>query len=583
LGEYAREVEELALSLERARRLTTQLDAGRLGLAYPPVPTTVVGPAPRYGDEFDELEFDRYGELQLLSRELSEVTNDLSSVSSQLRQLVAGFESYLAGQSRLTGEVQDKLMRLRMINLATLENRMRRTVRVAAQKSGKQADLTVEGLDVELDTSVVERLAGPLDHLLRNAVDHGVEDSDARVAAGKPPSGTVRVVAIQRGADVIVRLTDDGGGVDIERLRETAVRLAFMTEAEAHEADTDRLLKLLFEPGFSTNTSVSEISGRGVGLDVVRSSVEALKGQLSIESEPGVGTTFTIRIPTTLAISRVLFIEEQGETYAIPLGSVERVATIDATQVEQLARKPMVRLDGEPLPLVRLADPLGLPPNTAPSRIRQPLLVVRTGEESYALSLDRIIGARQVMVKPLTGMLLRVPALAGATLLGDGSVVLVLNPAAIGPGARAENRPHQVTAPAAPRRPLQVLIVDDSLSVRRVVANLVKSHGWLPQQAKDGVEALELLRHGDEKPDVILMDIEMPRMDGFELTATLRSQAEYRNIPILMLTSRAGEKHRSKAMALGATHYLVKPYQEDVLVSLIRSSADQNRQAGRVA
>jgi chemosensory pili system protein ChpA (sensor histidine kinase/response regulator) len=576
LASYARGVEELSLSLQRIRRLTAQFDAEHVSFA-PSEPGSLPRLQPaQYGAEFDALEFDRYTQLNLLSRELTETTNDLSTAGSQLQQLIGSFDGYVNMQGRLTSELQDKLVRLRMVPLSSLANRMHRTVRVASQKSGKPADLILTGLDAELDKSVVEQLAAPFDHLLRNAVDHGMEPLDQRRAAGKPATGAIHLTARQQGTQVVIELTDDGAGLDPEKIRETAVRLGFLTEAEAAAATHEHLFALVFESGFSTAGSVSELSGRGVGLDVVKSSVEALKGTVTLQSVPGKGTVFSVRIPTTLAITKVLFLEEQQETYAIPLAAVSQVARVDAAQIEAVGQKPVVRLGNALIPLLRLSDSLHSPQTPSPVNGRQALLVLRAGQDEFALAVDRIVGAREVMVKPLSGVLRRSPAVAGATLLGDGSVVLILNPEALSPAWQQarQARSHLAARVAnTQQRPLNVLIVDDSLSVRRVVANLVRNNGWVPIQAKDGLEALEMLQGGGNKPDVILMDIEMPRMDGFELTATLRSQPEFRGTPIVMLTSRAGDKHRSKAFSLGATHYLVKPYQDETLLTILRNTA----------
>jgi chemosensory pili system protein ChpA (sensor histidine kinase/response regulator) len=576
LASYARGVEELSLSLQRIRRLTAQFDAEHVSFA-PSESGTVPRLQPtQFGAEFDALEFDRYTQLNLLSRELTETTNDLSTAGSQLQQLIGSFDGYVNMQGRLTSELQDKLVRLRMVPLSLLANRMHRTVRVASQKSGKPADLILTGLDAELDKSVVEQLAAPFDHLLRNAVDHGMESAEQRRAAGKPDTGVIRLTARQQGTQVVIELADDGAGLDPEKIRETAVRLGFLTEAEAAAATHEHLFALVFESGFSTAESVSELSGRGVGLDVVKSSVEALKGTVTLQSLPGRGTVCSVRIPTTLAITKVLFLEEQQETYAIPLAAVSQVARVDAAQIEAVGQKPVVRLGQTLIPLLRLSDSLHSPQTPSPVSGRQPLLVLRAGQDEFALAVDRIVGAREVIVKPLSGVLRRSPAVAGATLLGDGSVVLILNPEALSPAwqqARQARGHLAARAANAQQRPLNVLIVDDSLSVRRVVANLVRNNGWVPIQAKDGLEALEMLQGGANKPDVILMDIEMPRMDGFELTATLRSQPEFRGTPIVMLTSRAGDKHRSKAFSLGATHYLVKPYQDETLLTILRNTA----------
>lgn len=582
LAAYAREVEELTLSLQRIRRLTTQLDADYLETPSNQRPAVERG---SFAPEFDALEFDRYTQLHLLSRELTETTNDLATATSQLKQLTGSFDSYLGVQGRLTSEVQDKLVRLRMVPLSLLANRLHRTVRVAAQKSGKLAELELDGMTAELDKSVVEQLAAPLDHLLRNAVDHGIEAPDVRRAAGKPERGCVRLRATQEGTEVVIRLSDDGAGVDPARIRETALHLGFLNESEAAQATSQQLFGLIFEPGFSTSATVNEISGRGVGLDVVKGAVEALKGSVSLESPAGSGAAFIVRMPTTLAITKVLFVEDQKETYALPLASISQVARLEPSQLEQVSHKPVVRLGSSLLPLLYLPEALNLPRAKQGPAARQPLLVLRSGNEEFALAVDRITGAREVMVKPLSGIMRRSASISGSTLLGDGSVVLILNPAALAPGFQQimRARAGATRVVAAQRRPLNVMIVDDSLSVRRVVANLVKNNGWTPLQAKDGLEALEMLQHIDHKPDVILMDIEMPRMDGFELTATLRSQPDYFKTPIVMLTSRAGEKHRNKALSLGATHYLVKPYQEETLLSILRRSAETGSNTTRVA
>jgi chemosensory pili system protein ChpA (sensor histidine kinase/response regulator) len=585
LAAYAREVEELHLSLQRVKRLASQLDTEHVafhpGSVNRPSEAHGIHLTP-FGAEFDSLEFDRYTQLDLLSRELNETTSDIATAALGLRQMVGAFDGYMNTQSRLTSELQDKLVRLRMVPLDSLANRMYRTVRYAAQKSGKVAELTLSGLEAELDKIVVEQLAQAFDHLLRNAVDHGLEDLETRRALGKPDRGQIRVEAKQEGTHVVIRLSDDGRGFDPAKLRAAAVRLGFMSEPQAAQAQLDRLIELIFEPGFSTATTVSELSGRGVGLDVVRSAVESLKGTIKASSEPGLGTTFVVQLPTTLAITKVLFVEEQSESYAIPLAAVTQVARVDAGQVERVGECAMIQLGPSLLPIVRLGEAVEALRGADIVAERQPLLVVRSGGDAYALAVDRILGAREVMVKPLTGVARKSALAVGATLLGDGSVVLILNPASLAPGRRDEAAPRH-TAPAPPvRRNLNVMIVDDSLSVRRVVANLVRHQGWTPIQAKDGLEALEMVQLSDPKPDVILLDIEMPRMDGFELTATLRALPETRTTPIVMLTSRAGDKHRKKALALGANHFLVKPYQDETLLSLIRLCASHG-QGVRVA
>jgi chemosensory pili system protein ChpA (sensor histidine kinase/response regulator) len=470
-----------------------------------------------------------------------------------------------------------------MVPLATLANRLHRTVRVSARKRGKVAELVLDGVSTELDKTVMEQLAGPLEHLLRNAVDHGIEDSESRRAAGKPECGVIRLSAAYEGTQVVVHLTDDGSGLDLDKIRKTAIQLGYHTEAEAAILTPADLSDLIFEPGFSTAESITEISGRGIGLDVVKAGVEALKGTVSLHSREGQGVKFTIRLPMTLVITKVLMLEAQQERYAIPLAAVTRTTRIDSSQIELSGQRQMIKLEDRVLPVVHLAEWLEMRAPGEPPPGRLPLVVVRAGEGEVALIADRVMEAREVMVKPLEGLLRRVPRMTGATILGDGSVVLIVNPVDL-----SATQQQRAQAPVRRRVParrgsFEILIVDDSPSVRRAVANLVRNAGWIPSQAKDGVEALEILQRGDRRPDAILMDIEMPRMDGFELTSSLRSQTALRSVPVIMLTSRSGEKHRKKAIEVGVNEYLVKPFQDDALVEVIRRCVEESRKVSQVA
>jgi len=585
---YSREVGELSLSLQRLRRISSTLET-----EHAVFHSGVAAASGRSGyglstgkAEFDALEFDRYTQLHLLSRDLSEGVSDIGAAGSQLTSIAGGFDGFLNTQGRLTSEIQEKLMRLRMVPLSTLTSRLDRTVRVTGQKRGKLATLALEGGRTEFDKTMLEQLAGPLEHLLRNAVDHGVEDPSVRVALGKPEAGEIQLRASYEGTEVVLRLSDDGCGIDPGKIAAAAVRQGFITTAEVSMMSPEQIQELLFVPGFSTAAELSDISGRGVGLDTVKSAVENLKGALHLDSGPGRGTTFTIRLPMSLAITRVLMVRAHQQTYALPLLSVAQAMRVLPSQMERIGQKPILRAEKRVWPLIRLSEVLRLGTNSVAGEEHVPIVIVRLGQEEFALAVDEILEARQIVVKTLNGFLRKIPAIAGATILGDGSVILLLNPAELSGENRAATR---VTTPvvwrpaASVRQAYDVLIVDDSLSVRRVVANLIRNAGWNPQQAKDGIEALEVLKGSESKPDVILMDIEMPRMDGFELTARLRSMAEYAHVPIIMLTSRAGDKHRGKAIALGVTEYLVKPYQDEVLLGLIRKRVEEARQTEQVA
>jgi chemosensory pili system protein ChpA (sensor histidine kinase/response regulator) len=461
-----------------------------------------------------------------------------------------------------------------MVPLAQLASRLQRAVRVTAAQQGKRAALVLAGGRVELDKTVLEEMADPLLHLLRNAVDHGIEPGALRRAAGKPEQGTVRLSAAHEGTQVVLRVADDGAGVQPERVRAAAVAAGYLTEEEAAGLADAELHPLLFAPGLTTAGAVSQVSGRGVGLDVVKATVQRLKGSVAIASTPGRGTEVTVRLPTTLAITRVLMVAAAGQTFAVPLAAVAQIFRLDRGEIERLGSEPVVRLEGRVYPLVHLARALALPEAAEGPPARVPVLVLDLGGRRHALAVERLVEAREVVVKPLGSLLARVRGVSGATLTGDGGVVLILDPEEVvgGGEAAASALPARVARRLA-RRALDVLIVDDSLSVRRVLGNLVRGAGWNPIAARDGVEALEILQRSARLPDAILLDIEMPRMDGYELAATLKSQRDLAGIPIVVVTSRAGDKHRAKALELGVAEYLVKPYPDAVLLDAVRRLA----------
>jgi chemosensory pili system protein ChpA (sensor histidine kinase/response regulator) len=608
-GDLTREVGELGPSIERLRRIAARLEseyevvtlAGGRAAPFRPYPAPVgpggvvggaFGPAGGPGGPgggpvgglpggtpvaFDELELDRYTEFHVVSRELTETASDVAAVGNELGGTIGDFDGYLARLGRLTSEVQDKLMRLRMVPLATLATRLHRAVRVTAAQQGKAVELVLEGREVELDKTVLEQIADPLLHLMRNAVDHGVEPPELRRVLGKPPTGRVVLRAFHEGTQVGIQVGDDGAGVEPELVRSAVVAGGYLTEPEAAALSTDELMAMLFLPGFTTAGEVSEVSGRGVGLDVVKATVERMKGTVALASTPGRGTTVAIRLPMTMAIIRVLMVTAARQTFAVPLAAVAQILRVERQEIDRVGREPVVEAGGKVYPLVHLGAALRLaePPGAEPPA-RSPVLILDLGERRHALAVDSLVEAREVVVKPLGSHLRRVHGITGATLMGDGGVVLILNPAELvaapaGAGAAA------TVAPRLARRralaALDVLVVDDSLSVRRVLAKLVRGAGWNPIVAKDGVEALEILQRAARLPDVILLDIEMPRMDGYELAGILKGQDSFRAIPIVVVTSRAGAKHRERAFDLGVDDYVVKPYQDEVLLATIRRVA----------
>ncbi len=530
-------------------------------------------------EEFDELEFDRYTEFHLLARSLSEVTNDVGTVGNELKNLTGDFDALLTRQSRLAREAQDRLTRVRMVPLATIAEKVKRTVRMVADQTGKCLQLTLEGENVELDKNVLEELAEPLMHLLRNAVDHGIESPEIREATGKPAEASVWIRAFPQGTHVILEVADDGRGIDAEKIRNKAIELGMLDPEDAESLDQEACHQLLFEPGFTTASELTEVSGRGVGMDIVREKIRKLKGTIAISSSVGEGTIFTVKLPMTQAITRALLVRVEQQVFAVPMQSVVQILRVNPQAVERLGGEPVIQVSGETHPLHRMANRLGIPTvkgwETSEVQSMLPVVILGAGKSQVGFCIDGILGARDIVVKTLGTHLGHVKGLLGATLLGDGTVVPILDPMIL---VGEKEEPVAATTLCSPRpnhranqdRPLNVLVADDSVSVRRVMTNLIKSVGWNPIPAKDGRDALEILHGLQTPPDVFLLDIEMPRMDGYEFLSFLRSQAAYKQSPVIMVTSRAGEKHRTKALDLGATGYMVKPYQDDALLGLIR-------------
>lgn len=592
MGDLTREVEELRPSIDRLRRASSRLEIEyevstlggglrRILAPQEPKPKQNGDPAPMdsptvwttQADDFDELEFDRYTEFHLLSRELSETTNDVNTVGNTLNTLIGDFDNILNRQSRLSSELQEKLMRTRMVPLASLATRLHRAVRVVARKQDKLVDLVLEGERIELDKTVLEEMADPLLHLLRNAVDHGIEPPSLREVLGKPQQGQIRLHAYHEGNQVVIQISDDGAGLEPEILRAKAINGGYISEADAPALSDEALHGLVFLPGFSTADQISDVSGRGVGLDVVKTNVNKLKGTINLASTPGQGMTFTIRLPRTLAVTRALLVKANNETFAIPLNAITQLLRLEREDFMRVGQEPVLRVGGRVYPLLRLGEVLDLKQPVDDTAQRPPVLILDAGGQQVALIVDHIVQGREIVIKTLGSHLRRIHGIMGATLMGDGSVVLILNPAELVTDptqAEAQSQtPFQVSMPTT-RQAWNILIVDDSVSVRRVVSNMIKNAGWQPTTARDGLEALEIIQRSAQPPDLILLDIEMPRMDGYELTATLRGQEAYQDIPIIMLTSRAGEKHRHKAFDLGASEYVVKPYQDETLLNLIR-------------
>ncbi len=564
---------ELRLNLRRlgrmARQLTTELDTGGLPASAAVASTASHAQA---ASEFDSLEMDRYTQLNLLARQLEEAATDSAAVGSGFESLAREVEGFQTRMGVLTRDIQEQLTQLRTVRFSTLNSRLHRTVRVTAEKRDKAVALSIEGGEIELDKNVLEEIAEPMLHLLRNAVDHGIEPLQARRAAGKSDHGTIKIQVAHQGTEATIRVRDDGAGLDIESLRRTATKLGVLTAEEAESATPEALHPLIFHRGFSTAREVSEVSGRGIGLDVVSTSIAQLRGLLEIESEPGIGTTFTIRLPGSQSVLRVLLFATGGETLAVPLTAIDRVESVTADDLETVNGHRRLTTMGESLRALETGEILGMPQRKQDDPSGLPAIILELGSKRLALLTERILGVQEVVARPLSEVFSRrLFGLGGAALTGDGRVVLVLNPNDLAHEPPAATS--SLTAPTRARKP-EVLIVDDSLSVRQILSRLMERHGWRTLVARNGKDALEVLGRAPRIPDIAIVDLEMPEIDGFELTRALKAQAIYRQMPIVILTTRAAEKHRRKAFELGASDYLIKPYHEETLLETLRRATD---------
>ncbi len=516
---------------------------------------------------FDPLEFDRFTRVQELTRMMAESVNDVSTVHQSITRVVDDTDAALSAQARLTRELQQDLMRVRMVPLGSIAQRLHRLVRQSSKELGKRAQLELRGGGVELDRSVLERITAPLEHLIRNAITHGLEVPAARAAAGKSEIGEIRLDVRQEGNEVVLTLADDGAGLDLERIRSIALAKGLLRAGET--VSSQRLADLIFVPGFSTAENITEVAGRGVGTDVVKDEVGALGGRVEIATASGRGAKFTIRLPLTTAVTQTVLVRSGARICALPAVMVEQLQQLRADALDRLRAAGHIEWAGRQYGFAYLPELLGeTGAASGETRRYSPVLLLRAGMESIALQVDEMIGNQEVVVKNLGPQLERVPGVAGVTVLGSGEIVLVLNPVVLAgrprPSALASERARAVAIGAARAR---VMVVDDSLTVRKITGRLLAREGYQVITAKDGVEALEQL--AEMVPDVMLVDIEMPRMDGFDLTRNVRADERLRAVPIVMITSRIADKHRSHALELGVNVFLGKPYQEDELLAHI--------------
>lgn len=562
-GESLEEMEETIVRIrEQVRRLEIEAESRE---------TVFRSQAQGAEAGFDELELDRYTMLQEISRSLSEGSSDMMDLKDTLLDKSRDAETLLHQQARLGSELQEGLTRTRMVPFARLIPRLRRIVRQISSEVGKSVRFDAFNVEGELDRTVLERIVAPLEHMLRNAVDHGIESKEARISAGKPETGRISLRLSREGGYVVLAVSDDGGGIDVETVKNKAIERGLIKSPDQvsdHEA-----MQFIINAGFSTAEKLTQISGRGVGMDVVNSEIKQLGGSLTIDSTFGVGTEFSIRIPFTVSINRALMVVIQEETYAVPLNTIEGIVRVSPYELEAYYQPdaPMFEYAGQPYRLTYMGELLSKSENPALEGQTSPLPVIlaRSGELSVALQVDKVIGSREVVVKTLGRQFDEVGGISGATVLGDGSVVVILDVLALVQRVDAETQDpvDEELLPVETKNVKTVLIVDDSVTVRKVTSRLMERQGWVVVTAKDGLDAVEQLQ--DFYPDIVLLDIEMPKMDGFEVLRTVRRDERLKDLPIIMITSRTGEKHKQQAFELGVNSYLGKPFQEAGLMSTI--------------
>jgi chemosensory pili system protein ChpA (sensor histidine kinase/response regulator) len=571
--DFTHTLEEMDMTLDRLRDQLRRLDIE--------TEAQVLFRQERQGpdyDDFDPLEMDRYSAMQQLSRALVESASDLSDLRDTLGDKARDAETLLLQQSRVNTELQEGLMKTRMVPFQRLVPRLRRIVRQVSLELGKQVEFKVLNADGELDRTILERMISPLEHMVRNAVDHGVETPDIRQANGKPVVGNIELEVSRDGGDVVLTLRDDGDGVNLAAVRKKAIERG-MLEPDASIDDHD-LIQFILQAGFSTAKNVTQISGRGVGLDVVSTGIKQMGGSVEIHSEKGQGTRFEVRLPFTVSVNRALMVRVGDDLYAIPLNNIQGIVRISAKDLQEQYEKPIQERKYHYAGRDYRLDYLGgfldneAHPKFSTNNMPLPVLLVH-GVVPFALQVDTLLGSREIVVKALGPQFGSVMGVSGGTILGDGSVVIILDlPAMIRTQASLEYQQAKLLdqQEAEKRKELEsrqfrIMVVDDSVTVRKVTTRLLERNGMEVRTAKDGMDAMETLQ--DHRPDLILLDIEMPRMDGFEVASLVRHDAVLKDIPIIMITSRTGDKHRDRAFSIGVNEYMGKPFQEDQLLTSI--------------
>jgi chemosensory pili system protein ChpA (sensor histidine kinase/response regulator) len=541
-----------------------------------------------FWSEFSELEMDRYDDVNILSRSMTEISADVNEVLSQLGGFIGRVEGDIDEFTKLAHHLQDEITAARMVPIGTLYSRLSRAVRDAAKSTGKQVQLDLSGSETELDNNIIQQISDPLVHLARNSVAHGIEQPDGRAVAGKPETGRVTLRAYHRGNHIYIEVEDDGRGIDYERVKRSAVERGLVSEETAERLTERELREMLFHPGFSTASTKTELAGRGVGLDVVRANLNALNGEIEIQSTSGVGTKFTLKVPLTLIISPALFVRCGSSHFALPLPVVEEIRRLRADEIEDVGGKLLTKVRDVVTEVVRLDAYLGLPP-LEPINGYFHMVVANADNRQVGLVVEEVLGKDEIVIKSLGEYLRKVKLFPGTTIAPDGSLILLLDLNRMVSAEPAERRTVQASASAARifapgsaavargtipldaidhiRQERVVVVADDSISVRKFVGRMLEKAGYRVMLASDGLEAAELVaQHGCH---LVITDLEMPRMTGYELMAQLRQSPATRRIPVMVVTSRAGAKHRDRAIKEGAVAFLTKPVQEDQLTEAV--------------
>ena len=572
LNTYDLHIKELYQTIDRLNRSSRELDTksnSRTAAQQRSVTNSHVTTNPGGAGQWDSLEFDQYNEMHLMALSMSENNSDIEMVANELKQLRGEFDGLVRKQRDLNRQAHQRLMQIRMVPFKGIVNRLERTVRAVATKVNKSINLEVSGDTTELDKTVLDAIVDPLQHLLRNAIDHGIEDGETRKSLGKPKVARIQMEAINHGTEVTIRVSDDGGGINEEKVYSKALQNGLITENDLLASDD--VYNLIFTPGFSTADNLTDVSGRGVGMDVVRDAITRLKGTIRVQSEAGVGTTFTIQLPTSVGASRALLVEADEQTFAIPIQAIRRVCFVhpEALFLDEQGIL-QATIEDQNYPIHGLAAHLQLNSSKQQHAVKTlPVVILQVAGEEKAISVDKVIGGNDIIVKSLGPHLRKVPGVRGATIRGDGSIVPILDPIDLIGGHSEIDSTYFDQQPTSPQKTSTAMVIDDSISVRRVTKNLLSTAGWNVLTARDGVDALDILNEIEVLPDVLLCDMEMPRLDGIELIKNLRKREEFAATPIVMVTSRASEKHRHMAFEAGASDYVVKPYNDEHLLGLI--------------